>query len=89
MIIDEIFLGGMLLIAIVWLADSLWRLSRGRPRLFRPWPDTGLYVLMTYATLSIRTWETRDLIAKIVFVSVVAVLAIVHFVGRGRAPVQS
>ncbi len=66
--IPEILLGGMLLLVVGGLADSIWRLWQGRPRPFHAWPDCGLYFVMVFATLQLPAWQTRDLIAKIAMV---------------------
>ncbi len=87
--IPEILLGGSLLVVVASLADSIWRLWRGRPRPFHAWPDSGLYLLMVFVTLQLPAWETRDLIAKVVLVIAVAALIVVGIIGRKRVPVQS
>lgn len=90
MIIPEILLGFALLVSIAWLGDATWRLWQGRaPRRFRPWPDSGLFVLMVFSAVQLPVWETRDLIAKVVLVVVIAVLAVILVIGRSRVPAES
>ncbi|HEV2721403.1 MAG TPA: hypothetical protein VG323_15380 [Thermoanaerobaculia bacterium] len=46
--IDEIFLGFWVVISVGGLAFSIWKVWRDRPRLFRPWQDSALYLFITW-----------------------------------------
>ena len=80
----EIFLAVLLTIAIVGLADAIWRSWRGRPRPFRFWPDVFGYALFIFVSLQLHATAERDLIAKGVLVVAVVALFAVNLISHKR-----
>jgi hypothetical protein len=87
--IPEIVLYAMLLVSVANLADSIWRLWRGRARIYRLWWDSLLYVVMVPVIVQLPARETRDVIAKVAFVVVSAALIVITFIGHKRTAAQS
>lgn len=85
----EIFLAASLAIAIVGLADAIWRSWRDRPRPFRFWPDIAACALFIIVSLQLPATAERDLIAKGVLVVAIVAYFVINFIGHKRRAVLS